>query len=50
MIDYAISIKYMLTGYAAIFVIQGIYLVSFYLRWQKLKRDLHSLEEMEKQD
>jgi CcmD family protein len=50
MIDYAISIKYMIAGYAAIFIILAIYLVSLFLRWQRLKRDLHMLESLEKQE
>jgi CcmD family protein len=46
MIAYAVSIKYMLAGYAAIFVVLMVYLVSLFLRWRKLKRDLQILDEL----
>ena len=46
MIPYATSIKYMLAGYAVIFGILAIYLVSLFLRWRRLKRDLRTLEEI----
>jgi len=46
MIDYAISIKYMITGYTAILVILVIYLVSLFLRWRKLKRDLETFKNL----
>jgi hypothetical protein len=49
MISYDISIKYMLTGYAVIFIVLTIYLVSLFVRWQRLKRDLHILKNLEKQ-
>jgi CcmD family protein len=48
MIAYAVSIKYMLAGYAAIFIVLTVYLVSLFVRWQRLKRDLQSLEDLEK--
>ena len=47
MIDYAVSFRYMLAGYAAIFIILAIYLVSLFRRWQKLKHDYHSLVNMD---
>ena len=49
MIDYAVSFRYMLAGYAAIFIILAIYLVSLFRRWQKLKHDYQMLKEIEKQ-
>jgi hypothetical protein len=49
MIPYDISIKYMAAGYAVIFIVLIAYLVSLFLRWQKLTRDLQSFEELEKQ-
>ena len=49
MIPYAVSIKYMIAGYAVIFVVMIGFLVSMVVRWKKLKRDLKVLEELEKQ-
>jgi hypothetical protein len=49
MIGYAVSIKYMLAGYTALFIIMTIYLVSLFLRWQRLKHDLQTLENLENQ-
>ena len=49
MIPYVVSIKYMLAGFFAIFLILVIYLVSLFIRWRKLKRDLQTLEKLEKQ-
>jgi len=49
MIPYAVSIKYMLAGYAAIFLVLVIYLFSLFFRWRRLKRDLQTLEELEKE-
>jgi CcmD family protein len=47
MIPYAVSIKYMLAGYTVIFIVLTIYLVSLFTRWQKLKRDLQTLESLQ---
>ena len=47
MIPYAISIKYMLAGFIAIFLIIAIYLISLFVRWRRLKRDFQNLEEIE---
>jgi hypothetical protein len=49
MIPYAVSIKYMIAGYAVIFAVLAAYLVSLFIRWQNLNRDLRTLEDMEKQ-
>ena len=48
MIPYATSIKYMIAGYSAIFVILGVYLVSLFLRWRRLKHDHQMLENLKK--
>jgi hypothetical protein len=45
MLDYSISIRYMITGYSAILVVLFIYIASLYVRWRNLRRDLNSLEE-----
>lgn len=47
MIPNAVSIKYMLAGFTAIFLILAIYLVSLFVRWRRLKRDIQTLEELE---
>jgi Flp pilus assembly protein TadB len=49
MIPYAVSIKYMIAGYAVIFVVMIGFLISMVVRWKKLKRDMKVLEELEKQ-
>jgi HAMP domain-containing protein len=49
MIPYTVSIKYMLAGFTAIFLVLVIYLISLFVRWRRLKRDLQTLEELEKQ-
>jgi len=46
MIPYATSIKYMIGGYSAIFVMMAVYLISLVLRWRRMKRDRRMLEEM----
>jgi len=43
MIAYAISIKYMVTGYAVIFIVLALYLASLFVRWKNLKHDLRIL-------
>jgi CcmD family protein len=48
MIPYAVSIKYMIAGYAVIFLVLTAYLVSLIVRWQRLKRDLQTLEDLER--
>jgi hypothetical protein len=49
MIDFAISMKYMLSGYITLFVIMTLYMISLFLRWQRLKHDLQALESLENQ-
>lgn len=48
MLGYAISIKYMIAGYTVILIILAIYLVSLFVRWLSLSRDLRFLEENNK--
>ena len=49
MIPYAISIKYLVAGYAVIFFVILMYLASLLIRWQRLKRDLQMLKELQEQ-
>jgi hypothetical protein len=48
MLPYDVSIKYMLAGYAVIFITLAIYLVSLLARWKKLRRDLNALRQIER--
>jgi hypothetical protein len=48
MIEYAVSIKYMIAGYTVIFIILALYLGSLFVRWKKLKRDFLMLAEIQK--
>jgi hypothetical protein len=48
MIEYAVSIKYMIAGYAVMLTVLAIYIVSLFIRWRNLKRDLKVLEEIRK--
>jgi hypothetical protein len=48
MIEYAISIKYMLAGYAVILSVLALYIVSLFTRWRNLKRDLQTFNEIQK--
>ncbi len=50
MLGYAISLKYMYAGYAVIFAVMVVYIISLFLRWRNLKRDLQSLEETGKKE
>jgi CcmD family protein len=47
MIAYDISIKYMIAGYAVIFIALAVYLASLVIRWKRLKADLQTLENLE---
>jgi hypothetical protein len=49
-LDPAISIKYLIAGYAIFFVVLALYLASLFVRWSNLKRNLKSLEEMKKKE
>jgi hypothetical protein len=48
MIEYAISIKYMIAGYVVMLSVLAIYIVSLFIRWGNLKRDLKVLKEIRK--
>ena len=39
--------NYMIFGYAVIFGVMALYLISFFLRHRNLQRDLEMLEELE---
>ncbi|MCJ7584783.1 MAG: hypothetical protein MUO30_08440 [Anaerolineales bacterium] len=41
------TVKYMIAGYVVIFSVMAIYLLSLFLRWRNLQRDLRTLEEMQ---
>jgi hypothetical protein len=45
-LDPAISIKYMLAGYAVVLIVIPIYLTSLIIRWSALKRKLRDLDEV----
>lgn len=45
MIPYETSIKFMIGGYAVMFVILGIYLFSLWVRWRNLRREWQALQE-----
>jgi hypothetical protein len=47
MIPYAVSIKYMVAGYGFIFIILAAYLTSLVIRWERLKRDLRTYEDLD---
>jgi hypothetical protein len=42
-----ISKNYMIAGYAAMLSVLAIYLISLFIRWRNLKRDLHTLKEFQ---
>jgi uncharacterized protein HemY len=48
MIPFATSIKYMLAGYSVILFVLIIYLVSLFIRFRNLKRDIQMFEEIRK--
>ncbi|MCX6036475.1 MAG: hypothetical protein NTW99_01010 [Chloroflexi bacterium] len=50
MIEYATSIKYMFAGYAVILTVLALYIVSLFIRWHNLKRDLQTLKEIQKKN
>lgn len=39
--------NFMLAGYAVIFSVMAIYIVSLFLRWRNLQQDLQTLQEMQ---
>ena len=42
--------NYMIAGYAVIFGVMLVYLVSLFGRWRNLKRDVQMLRELEEKD
>lgn len=44
------TLSYFIAGYAVIFGVMALYLVSLIMRQVNLKRDLEMLEDMEKQE
>jgi hypothetical protein len=48
MIPFAVSLKYMIAGYAVIFIVLAIYLVNLLIQWRRLKHDLETLEDLQK--
>jgi hypothetical protein len=48
MLEYSISIKYMLAGYTVFLAMPAIYLISLIIRLRNLKRDLQTLKEIQK--
>ncbi len=48
MIPYATSIKYMLAGYGVILSVLIIYLVSLFVRFRNLRRDIQMIKEIRK--
>ncbi len=47
MIPFEISIKYLIAGYTAAFLILGLYIASLFIRWRRLRRDLETLEKLQ---
>jgi hypothetical protein len=47
-LDPSISIRYLVGGYTIFFAVIVFYLASLFARWQNLKRDIQSLEEIKK--
>jgi hypothetical protein len=50
MLNYSVSIKYMLTGYVFFIGILMVYLISLFVRWRNLRRDFLMLKEIQKKD
>ncbi|GAP14015.1 hypothetical protein LARV_01775 [Longilinea arvoryzae] len=44
------TLTYMIAGYAVIFGVMLIYLVSLILRWKNLRKDIEVLKDLEKKD
>ena len=38
---------YMIAGYAVAFIVMGIYVLSMYVRWRNLRRDVEMLNSLE---
>jgi hypothetical protein len=48
MLNEVISKNYMIAGYAAMLSVLAVYLVSLFIRWRNLKRDLKTLKDFQK--
>lgn len=44
------TLNYMIMGYAVIFTVIAVYLISLAVRWRNLKQDEAMLAELEKED
>ena len=42
--------NYMIAGYAVIFGVMLVYLVSLFVRWRNLKQDVQILQELEEKE
>ncbi len=49
MIPYEVSIKYMVAGYAVIFAVLVIYLISIALRFRRLRKEMQFYKDLEKE-
>jgi hypothetical protein len=47
MLNEVISKNYMIAGYAVILTVLALYIVSLFIRWRNLKRDLQTLKEFQ---
>jgi hypothetical protein len=50
MLDYSVSIKYMLAGYTVFLGIPAVYLISLVFRLRNLQRDLQTMKELQKKN
>jgi hypothetical protein len=50
MLDYAISMKYMLAGYTIIVSVLLVYIISLIVRWRNLNKVLHTMKDIHKID
>jgi hypothetical protein len=48
MLNEVVSKNYMLAGYVAILSVLAIYLISLFIRWRNLKRELQTMKEYQK--
>ena len=42
--------NYMIAGYAVIFGVMLVYLISLFVRWRNLKQDMQVLQELEEKE
>ena len=50
MLEYSVSIKYMLAGYTVFLAIPAVYLISLVIRVRNLQRDLQTMKEFQKKN